>query len=142
MAPTRARRLRRYSDCLTLPPSTPSVNISFHFPRGKGSGVRFRKHLPERLHLDAREHTAGDVRIAVRERERFCLVLHIYNDKTAAAVGEWAREPQSARLERPRVRQMSLAYLGPNRGAVGSVMADNHEQHRMVLWKLAGMSPC
>src|SRR5271156_675259 len=95
-----------------------------------------RKHLPERLDLDAREHAARHVRIAVRKRDRFRLAFHIHNDKTAAAVGEWPRDLHFAGLnQRPQIVEMSRPHLGPQRSAVGSVMADNHEQHRIILLK-------
>ena len=39
-----------------------------------------------------------------------------------------------------QILEMSRPHLGSQRSAVGSVMADNHEQHRIVPLKRAGMS--
>src|SRR5580658_543466 len=112
--------------------------------------ISLRKHLSERLDLDAREHSTGHVGIAVRKRDRFRLALHIHNDKTAAAVGEWPRDLHLAgHNQRPQILEMSRPSLRPQGRTVGSVMADNHEQHRVVLLKkvrrllkkYAGMSP-
>src|SRR5271170_5173349 len=92
----------------------------------------FRKYLPERLNLDALEHSLLHVRIAVGEGARLGLALHIHNDKAAAAVGEWTRDFQLARtIERPQILEMRRPNLRPQRGAVGSIVADNHEQHRI-----------
>src|ERR1700677_2336980 len=96
----------------------------------------FRKYLSERLDLDARENSTGHVRIAVRKRDRFRLALHIHNDKTAAAVGEWARDLHLVgHNQRRQILEMRRPDLRPQGRTVGSVMADNHEQHRVVLLK-------
>src|ERR1017187_1273652 len=98
--------------------------------------LSFRKNLPERLHLDALEHAGGRVRIALGKGDRFGFALHLHDDKTAAAVGEWSRELHLAgSIERPEIVEMSGPYARPQRSAAGSVMADNHEQHRIVLLK-------
>src|SRR5271155_2665268 len=113
-------------------------------PSKRDCRILFGEDLPERLHFNAREHSIGRVRIAVRERNRLRLALRIHNDKTAAAVGERSRQLHFAgAIQRPQIREMSLPDLGPQRSAVGSVMADDHEQHRIILpRKTAVLSLC
>src|SRR5713101_1297161 len=133
-APMSANSLLQYGAETISPTSTifkldnaPAINAPF-------KKMLLGKYLPERLHLDALEDAARRVRIALRKCERFRLALHVDDDQTTAAVSKRSRDLDLARRnQRSQIFQMCRPNLRPQPGALGSIVADNHEQHRMVL---------
>src|SRR6266481_909276 len=134
-APMSASSLLQYGAETISPTSTifkldnaPAINAPF-----KKKSL-FRKHLPERLHLDSREHAAGRVRVALRKCDCVGLAIHIDNDQTATAVSKRPRDLDLARRhERAQIFQMRRPNPRPQLGALGSIVADNHKQHRIAL---------